>query len=44
MVRENRSLSAFIDSDYSFVNGTLAPIYGLEGKITGPKMRKVEAH
>ncbi|HEX4794416.1 MAG TPA: DUF1592 domain-containing protein [Humisphaera sp.] len=42
IVREDRSLTAFIDSDYSFVNGTLAPIYGLQDNVTGPDMRKVK--
>lgn len=42
IVRDNRSLSAFIDSDYTFVNGTLAPIYGLQRTVTGPQMRKVK--
>jgi hypothetical protein len=42
VVRENRSLTTFIDSDYSFINATLAPIYGLQGKVTGPEMRKVK--
>ncbi len=42
VLRENRSLASFIDSDYTFLNGTLAPIYGMQSKITGPKMRKVK--
>jgi Protein of unknown function (DUF1592)/Protein of unknown function (DUF1588)/Protein of unknown function (DUF1595)/Protein of unknown function (DUF1585)/Protein of unknown function (DUF1587)/Planctomycete cytochrome C len=42
ILRENRSLATFIDSDYTFLNGTLAPIYGMEGTITGPAMRKVK--
>ncbi len=41
VIRENRSLTAFIDSDFSFLNETLAPIYGLQETVTGPKMRKV---
>lgn len=41
IVRENRSLTAFIDSDYTYLNATLAPIYGLEGSVRGPEMRKV---
>ena len=28
ILRENRSLTTFIDSDYTFLNGTLATIYG----------------
>jgi hypothetical protein len=41
ILRENRSLATFIDSDYTFLNGTLAPIYGMEKTVTGPTMRKV---
>lgn len=42
IVRENRSVVAFIDSDYTFLNGTLARLYGLEKTVTGPAMRKVQ--
>jgi hypothetical protein len=42
IVRENRSLTAFIDSDYSYLNGTLAQIYGLQDTVRGPQMRKVK--
>jgi len=42
IVRGNRSLMTFIDCDYSFLNETLAPIYGLETTVTGPQMRKVQ--
>jgi mono/diheme cytochrome c family protein len=42
VLRENRSLTTFIDSDYSFINATLAPIYGLQATVTGPEMRKVK--
>lgn len=41
IVRENRSVVGFIDADYTFLNGPLAAIYGLEKTITGPEMRKV---
>ncbi len=44
ILRENRSLATFIDSDYTFLNGTLAPIYGMQSMITGPTMRKVNLH
>jgi hypothetical protein len=30
-----------VDSDYTFLNGTLAALYGLDKKVTGPKWRKV---
>ncbi|HVR86339.1 MAG TPA: DUF1592 domain-containing protein [Planctomycetota bacterium] len=41
ILRENRSLRTFIDCDYSFLNETLAPLYGLEKTVKGPSMRKV---
>jgi len=41
IVRENRSLATFIDCDYTFLNGTLATVYGLERTVTGEEMRKV---
>ena len=42
IVRENRSVVSFVDSDYTFLNGTLAAIYGLGKSVTGPEMRKVK--
>jgi len=42
IVRENRSVVCFVDSDYTFLNGTLARLYGLEKTITGPEMRRVK--
>ena len=42
IMRENRSIIAFVDSDYSFLNEQLAKVYGLETTITGPQMRKVQ--
>jgi hypothetical protein len=42
IVRENRSVVSFVDSDYTFLNGTLAHVYGLEKTVTGPAMRKVQ--
>lgn len=41
IVRENRSVVRFVDSDYTFLNGTLAPVYGLENTVTGSRMRRV---
>jgi hypothetical protein len=41
ILRENRSLTTFIDSDYTFLNGTLAPTYGMAGKVEGRQMRRV---
>ena len=42
VVRENQSISRFIDSDYTFLNESLATIYGLEEAVTGTEMRKVQ--
>lgn len=42
IIRENRSVVDFVASDYTFLNGTLAPLYGLEKTITGPEMRRVK--
>jgi mono/diheme cytochrome c family protein len=42
IVRENRSVISFVDSDYTFLNATLAALYGMEKAITGPQMRKVK--
>jgi mono/diheme cytochrome c family protein len=42
IVRENRSVVSFVESDYTFLNGTLAQLYGLEKTVTGPEMRKVK--
>ncbi len=41
IVRDNRSVVSFVDCDYTFLNATLAPLYGLEKTVTGPEMRKV---
>ncbi|HEY1083320.1 MAG TPA: DUF1592 domain-containing protein, partial [Prosthecobacter sp.] len=42
IVQGNRSVVAFVDSDYTFLNETLAKVYGLEKDVTGPQMRKVK--
>lgn len=42
IVRENRSIVSFVDSDYTFLNGTLAALYGMEKTVTGPEMRRVK--
>ncbi len=42
VVRENQSIARFIDSDYTFLNESLASIYGLGKTVTGPEMRKVQ--
>lgn len=42
IVRENRSVVDFVDADYTYLNGTLASIYGLEETVAGPEMRRVQ--
>jgi len=41
IVHENTSIIRFVDADYTYLNGTLAPIYGLEKAVTGPGMQRV---
>ena len=40
IVRENKSVIRFVDGDYTYLNGTLAAVYGLEKTVKGPEMRK----
>jgi mono/diheme cytochrome c family protein len=40
VVREDRSLLRLLNSDYTFLNETLARHYGIPG-VTGPEMRRV---
>src|SRR5882724_11124090 len=42
IVRENRSVLSLVDCDYTFLNGTLAALYGLDKKVTGSRWRKVK--
>lgn len=42
IVRENRSAASFVASDHTFLNETLAALYGLEKTVKGPEMRKVK--
>lgn len=42
MTRENASIVNFIGADFTFLNETLAPIYGLEHEVKGPEMRRVK--
>jgi hypothetical protein len=39
--RENRSVLDLLDARYTFVDGRLAKLYGIQG-VRGPEMRKVE--
>ena len=41
IVRDNENVNRFVDGDYTYLNGTLATIYGLENSVKGPEMRKV---
>jgi hypothetical protein len=41
IVRENKSVLSFINSDYTYLNGSLAAIYGLDKTVKGPAMRRV---
>ena len=42
IVRENRNVGSFVDCDYTFLNGTVAALYGLDKKVTGSRWRKVK--
>jgi hypothetical protein len=42
IVRENKSVVSFVDSDYTFLNETLAKLYGMEKSVKGPEMRQVK--
>jgi hypothetical protein len=41
IVRENKSVIRFVDGDYTYLNGTLASVYGLGKTVRGPQMRRV---
>jgi Protein of unknown function (DUF1592)/Protein of unknown function (DUF1588)/Protein of unknown function (DUF1585)/Protein of unknown function (DUF1595)/Protein of unknown function (DUF1587) len=41
-VRENRSIVSLIDCDYTFLDGTVAALYGLDKKVTGSRWCKVK--
>ncbi len=42
IVRENQSIIRFVDSDYTFVNESLAALYDLKQSVAGPRMRRVK--
>ena len=42
IVSENQTVFRFVDSDYTFMNESLAEIYGLEQSVQGPEMRRVK--
>ena len=42
IVRENERVVRFVDSDYTFLNETLAGLYNLDQSVEGSKMRRVQ--
>ncbi|MGC3967767.1 MAG: DUF1592 domain-containing protein [Pirellulales bacterium] len=42
IVRDDRSVVSFISADYTFLNATLAPFYGLQKSVEGAEMRRVQ--
>jgi hypothetical protein len=41
IVRDNENVIRFVDSDYTYLNGAVAAIYGLEKTVQGSEMRRV---
>lgn len=41
VLRNNLKLTTFIDSNFTYVNGSLAAIYGMEQMVRGEQMRRV---
>ncbi len=42
IVREDKNVIRFVDSDYTYLNETVAAIYGLQKTVKGPQMRLVQ--
>ena len=42
IVRENQSMLRFVDSDYTYLNESLAKLYGLGESVKGDEMRRVK--
>ncbi|WP_197441445.1 DUF1592 domain-containing protein [Thalassoglobus neptunius] len=42
IVHENQSVIRFIDADYTYLNPTLASVYGLNDQVSGPEMQRVQ--
>lgn len=42
IVRENQSAVRFVDADYTFLNESLAQLYGLGNTVKGSKLRRVK--
>ncbi len=41
ILRDDRSMTEFVDNDYTFMNNALAKIYGMEDRVTGNQMKRV---
>jgi hypothetical protein len=41
IVQENQKIIRFVDSDYTFLNESLAELYDLKQSVDGPEMRRV---
>ncbi len=41
IIRENRGVGSFLDANYTFVNASLAAVYGRDGLVEGPEMVRV---
>ena len=42
ILSENQSVARLVDSDYTFVNESLAKVYGIDQSVLGPKMQRVK--
>ena len=42
IVRENQSMLRFVDSDYTYLNESLAKLYGLGESVKGDEMRRIK--
>lgn len=42
LMRENLSVVNFVKSDFTFINGTLAGLYGLEKEVKGSAMQRIK--
>lgn len=42
IIQENQSVSRLVDTDYTFLNESLATLYGLEQSIEGPTMQRIK--
>lgn len=42
IVHENQKVIRFVDSDYTFLNESLAKLYGLQQTVSGSEMRRVK--